>query len=188
MSIMSVIIYLSFVFGLSELVLVFFKRSKSGIVKTRSDKGSLILLWFIMISCITAGFFNAKYSQWDPINCTIALAGIILYIIGLIIRWLSIMQLKRRFTVNVAINRDHVLETGGLYKYVRHPSYLGLMLILTGLSLAMNSMISFMIVIFPVFLGLNYRIFVEERLLEDEFGEEYVNFRATRKKIIPFIW
>jgi protein-S-isoprenylcysteine O-methyltransferase Ste14 len=185
---MSVIIYLSFVFGLSELALVLFKRSKSDTVKTRSDKGSLILLWVIMISCITAGFFNAKYNQWYPINYTLALTGIVLYIAGLIIRWLSIIQLKKRFTVNVAINREHFLETAGLYKQLRHPSYLGLMLILLGLSLAMNSLISFIIVIVPVFLGLNYRIFIEERLLKAEFGEEYVNFRAARKKIIPFVW
>jgi protein-S-isoprenylcysteine O-methyltransferase Ste14 len=98
------------------------------------------------------------------------------------------MQLKKRFTVNVAINREHVLETEGLFKYIRHPSYAGLMLILGGLALAMNSLISFIIVVIPVFVGLNYRIFIEEKLLVDEFGEEYTDFKAKRKKIIPFIW
>lgn len=185
---MNIIIYLSFVFGLSELALVLFKRSESRSVKTRYDKGSLILLWVIMISCITAGFFMAKYSEWIPINYILALTGIVLYISGLIIRWISIIQLKKRFTVDVVINRGHILETGGLYKHIRHPSYLGLLLILAGLSLAMNSLISFIIVIVPVFMGLNYRIFVEEKLLDAEFGEEYVNFRSTRKKIIPYIF
>ncbi len=185
---MNIIIYLSFVFGLSELGLVLFKRAKSGTVKTKYDKGSLILLWVIMISCITAGFFKAKYSNWIPINYILALTGILLYISGLIIRWMSIIKLKKRFTVNVAINRGHVLETGGLYKYIRHPSYLGLLLILAGLSLAMNSLISFIIIIVPVFLALNYRIFIEEKMLEAEFGEEYANFRSTRKKIIPYVF
>jgi protein-S-isoprenylcysteine O-methyltransferase Ste14 len=185
---MNIVLYLSLVFGFSELALLFFKRSKSGLVKTRSDNGSLILLWFLMISCITAGFFNAKYNQWDPLNYALALAGILLYITGLIIRWMLIRQLKKRFTVNVAINREHVLETGGLFKYIRHPSYAGLMLILSGLGLAMNSLISFIIVVIPVFLGLNYRIFIEEKLLGLEFGEEYADFKAKRKKIIPFIW
>jgi protein-S-isoprenylcysteine O-methyltransferase Ste14 len=62
------------------------------------------------------------------------------------------------------------------------------MLILGGLALAMNSLISFIIVVIPVFVGLNYRIFIEEKLLVDEFGEEYTDFKAKRKKIIPFIW
>jgi len=185
---MSIIIYLSYAFGLSELALVIFKRTKSGTVKTRNDKGSLILLWLIMICCITTGFFKAKYSDWAPVNYILAVSGILAYISGLAIRWLCIMQLKQRFTVDVAINRQHILETEGLYKYLRHPSYLGLLLIIVGLALAMNSIISFIIVVFPVLLALNYRIRIEEKLLEREFGKEYINYSSTRKRIIPFVY
>jgi len=145
-------------------------------------------LWLVMIFCITAGFFNAKYNRWVPLNYFLALSGILSYISGLIIRWISIMQLKQRFTVDVAINRHHLLETGGLYRYLRHPSYLGLLLIIIGLSLAMSSLISFIIVVVPVFLVLNYRIRIEEELLEREFGEKYCSYKASRKKMIPFVF
>jgi protein-S-isoprenylcysteine O-methyltransferase Ste14 len=185
---MKIIIYLSFAFGISEIALVIFKHSKSESVKTRKDRGSLLILWLIMISSLTAGFFLADYNRWNPINYILASAGIVLFISGLIIRWSSIIQLKQRFTVNVAINKEHSLETNGLYRYLRHPSYLGLLLILAGLSLPMNSLISFIIVIVPVFLGLSYRISVEEKLLESEFGDEYLEFRSNRKKIIPFVY
>ncbi len=185
---MRAVIYLSFAFGISELALVLFRRARTGLVKTRGDRGSLIIMWIAMISCITAGFFLAKYSRWLAINYVFAAAGIMLYIFGLIIRWLSIIRLKQRFTVDVAVNREHHLETGGLYRYLRHPSYSGLLLIITGLSLAMNSLISLIVVVVPVFFSISYRIIVEERLLVREFGQSYINFCATRKRIIPFIY
>ncbi len=185
---MNVVIFLSLAFGLSEFALVLFKRTKTGIVKARGDKGSLLLLWLIMISCITTGFFKAKYGDWTPINFVLALIGVLVYAIGLIIRWKAILQLKQRFTVDVSINIWHTLETQGLYRHLRHPSYLGLLLIIAGLALAMNSLISFTIVVVPVFSGLIYRIYVEEKLLEREFGEKYLTYKAERKKIIPFIF
>ena len=185
---MKEIVLLSYLFGFSEIALLIFKRSKSSVVKTKSDRGSLLLLWILMITCIASGFFKAKYSDWTGINYLLAALGVVLYLAGIYIRWRSIIQLKQRFTVNVGINKIHTLETGGMYKHLRHPSYSGLLLILTGLSMAMNTLISFCIVVIPVFLGLIYRIYVEERLLTGEFGDEYKNFMATRKKIIPYIF
>ncbi len=185
---MHVLIYLSVFFGISELALTIFRHSKSVSVKTKDDKGSLLVLWILMISCITVGFSTASYSIRTTGNYVMALAGMIMYLSGLIIRWKSIIQLRNRFTVDVVVNRDHKLETGGMYKYLRHPSYSGLLLILAGLGLAMNSVASFLILIVPVFLGLNYRISVEEALLKKEFGEDYFRFCSTRKKIIPFIY
>jgi protein-S-isoprenylcysteine O-methyltransferase Ste14 len=185
---MKIIIFLSFAFGLSELALVLFKHSRSGNVKTRKDKGSLILLWSIITFSLTAGFFLANYDPWRSINYLLASLGIVLYVSGLLIRWISIIKLKQRFTVNVTVIREHKLETEGLYRYLRHPSYLGLILIMAGLALGMNSFISFIIVVAPIFLGLQYRISVEEKLLESEFGDEYTQFKSTRKRIIPFLF
>ncbi|HKK41927.1 MAG TPA: isoprenylcysteine carboxylmethyltransferase family protein [Bacteroidales bacterium] len=185
---MQTIIYLSVLFGVSELALTLFKHTKTGSVKVKDDKGSLVVLWILMISCITIGFNTANYSEWSFTNYVLASAGVSIYLAGLVIRWKSIVQLKKRFTVNVAVNKVHKLETEGMYRYLRHPSYSGLLLILAGLGLAMNSYISFFVVLVPVFLGLNYRISVEENLLAAEFGNEYDTFRASRKKIIPFIY
>ncbi len=72
---------------------------------------------------------------------------------GLAIRWIAILQLKKAFTVNVAVSVDHVLKTDGLYCIVRHPGYLGLFLIMTGEALTMNTLISFIIVLVPILPG-----------------------------------
>jgi protein-S-isoprenylcysteine O-methyltransferase Ste14 len=90
--------------------------------------------------------------------------------------------------VDVVINRDHELKTDGLYGIVRHPSYFGLLLLLTGLSLGMNSLLSALLVIIAVSAALLYRISVEEKILEQEFGIMYRDYKTVTKKLIPFIY
>jgi protein-S-isoprenylcysteine O-methyltransferase Ste14 len=61
-------------------------------------------------------------------------------------------------------------------------------MIVSGLSLCMNSLFSFLVVTIPVFLANIYRIHVEEAILVDEFGEKYKEYRKTTRKIIPYIY
>lgn len=181
------IVYLSYAFALSELILAFVKRSKSGAVKTRKDKGSLIVLWLTIIGAFTAGFYLSRTSRHYD-NYLITGAGLLFILTGLIIRWISIIQLGKSFTVDVAITSTSNLKTDGIYKRIRHPSYLGLLLVVMGFAITMNNLYSFFAVVVPVFFALSYRIRVEEELLISEFGEKYNQFRLTTKKIIPFIY
>jgi protein-S-isoprenylcysteine O-methyltransferase Ste14 len=96
--------------------------------------------------------------------------------------------MKNAFTVDVAINEVHQLKTDGLFKLVRHPSYLGLLMILSGFSLGMETMVSFILVTIPVFLVISYRIKVEEKLLIETFGEEYIRYSGSTKKIVPYLY
>ena len=111
-----------------------------------------------------------------------------LVLAGIIIRWVAIIQLGKSFTVDVAITEVARIKTDGLYKQVRHPSYLGLLLIIIGFSATMNSLYSFFILVVPVFLAITYRISIEERVLIDEFGESYIRYMAKTKKIIPGVY
>jgi protein-S-isoprenylcysteine O-methyltransferase Ste14 len=114
-------------FTLSEVALVISKRSKSSAVKSQADKSSMLLLWITISVCLTAAGFISGYKIWVVNNVSIAeKAGITLAVAGFIIRWTAIVQLGKMFTVDVAISNTHILKTSGLYKFVRHPSYLGL--------------------------------------------------------------
>jgi protein-S-isoprenylcysteine O-methyltransferase Ste14 len=182
------IVYLAYAYGISELILVFVKRSRTGTVKTRKDRGSFIFLWLMMILGLTGGFFLSKYDSGNPGNYFFAGFGLCFILAGLIIRWIAIIQLGKSFTVDVAITDVANLKTDGIYNRVRHPSYLGLLLVVTGFSITMNSILSVFVVVVPIFLAISYRINVEEKLLISEFGEKYIQFKATTKKIIPFIY
>jgi isoprenylcysteine carboxyl methyltransferase (ICMT) family protein YpbQ len=51
--------------------------------------------------------------------------GLLLILIGVVIRWSAVLTLKKYFTVDVKILEDHKLIRSGVFKYVRHPSYFG---------------------------------------------------------------
>jgi protein-S-isoprenylcysteine O-methyltransferase Ste14 len=164
------------------------KRSKHKSVKRRADRGSLIILWITITICLTLGFNRAKFGVWSPANYLLGVIGLLISFCGLIIRWITIIQMKNAFTVDVAINEVHQLKTDGLFKLVRHPSYLGLLMILSGFSLGMETMVSFILVTIPVFLVISYRIKVEEKLLIETFGEEYIRYSGSTKKIVPYLY
>jgi protein-S-isoprenylcysteine O-methyltransferase Ste14 len=180
---MNTLVIFSFLFAFSELMLMLVKRSRSGKFKTRCDNGSLILLWLIITVGFTAGFFLAR-----PISQFWLGFGSGLIIGGLIIRWISILQLGKSFTVDVAITDSAELKTDGIYERLRHPSYLGILMIMAGFSAAMNSIFSFLVMVVPVFIAIIYRINTEEELLIREFGTAYKNYISSTKRLFPGIY
>jgi protein-S-isoprenylcysteine O-methyltransferase Ste14 len=176
-------VILSFAYALSEFLLMLLKKSKGGSVKTRNDRGSLIFLWTMITLGFAAGFILSK-----PVNSIAAGFGFPLIIGGLIIRWVAIIQLGSAFTVDVAINKNVNLKTDGIYERIRHPSYLGMLLVVTGFSATMCSLYSFLVLVVPVFIAIVYRISVEEKVLINEFGNCYSMYMESTKKIIPGIF
>lgn len=185
---MKLLIYLSYFFFISEFVLMLLKRSQKTTVTRRNDKGSLLIIWISVPVTLTAGFYIEGFGIWSFSNNIVYYTGLLIFLIGLILRGFAIFQLKKAFTVDVAISKDQVIKTDGLYKKIRHPSYSGLLLILVGLSIAMNDVISFFVISITNFITISYRIFVEERVLTDEFGDSYIKYKSTTKKIIPGIY
>ncbi len=183
---LSIIIYAALFFLLSELYIVFSKRSHKPGTQQQKDKKSLWLFWVLIPLSITLGFMFAKHSIWNQTNQIIAYTGILIALSGLVIRWVAIKQLKNNFTVDVAIVQNHQLITGGLYQKTRHPAYLGLWLFAIGLAIAMNSFWSFLIIATAFSIAVYYRIQVEEQLLEKTFGDNYRTYKNKTPAFFPF--
>jgi len=85
------------------------------------------------------------------------------------------------------IREDHQLITHGIYRYTRHPVYLGVIMAILGLPIFASSLygLLIMLVLIPIFL---YRIGMEERLLTEEFGDAYRDYQETTSKLVPFIY
>ena len=180
---MNTLVIFSLGYGFSELILAFIKRSKTGSVKTRDDKGSFILLWSMITLGFIGGFILSK-----PANMFWAGFGFTLIIGGLIVRWIAILQLGNAFTVDVAITKTANLKTDGIYERVRHPSYTGIMAIVIGFAATMNSLYSFLVLVLPVFIAVIFRIGVEEKVLIKEFGNSYLEYISKTKRLIPGIF
>lgn len=185
---MIVLYGVAFAFFVSELALLIMKRSGGGKAVRKGDRFSLLLLWAAIPVSLTTAFILGLHGDWSIYHWARALAGISVFMAGMVLRWKAILQLKQFFTVDVAVTTSHQLITSGLYRRVRHPSYSGLLLMMTGLGLAMNSAISFPAAVLPFLFALLYRIRVEERLMEQEFGESYREYAGKTARLFPGIF
>jgi len=113
--------------------------------------------------------------------------GVILYLVGGVLRLIPTFALGERFSGLAAIQPGHRLKTDGVYTIVRNPSYLGLLVLSLGWGLAFRSLVG--VVIAALFLiPLHARMKAEERLLAEQFGAEYEAYRRRTWRLIPWLY
>jgi protein-S-isoprenylcysteine O-methyltransferase Ste14 len=83
---------------------------------------------------------------------------------------------------------DHQVVDRGPYRYVRHPGYVGAVVALVGLGLALQSWLALLVLLVVGIAALALRIHLEEKLMTAELGEPYVSYMARTKRFIPFVW
>jgi protein-S-isoprenylcysteine O-methyltransferase Ste14 len=111
-------------------------------------------------------------------------AGVALVALGITLRIAAMARLGARFSPFLAVQREHGLETTGLYRRVRHPGYLGALLASFGAVLAFGSSLG--LVPFALFaLLMARRVAREEALLAARFGEEWIAYRARSGAFLP---
>jgi protein-S-isoprenylcysteine O-methyltransferase Ste14 len=111
-----------------------------------------------------------------------------LMIAGLAVRWTAILTLGKAFSSNVAIQESQTIQRSGLYRIVRHPSYLGLLIIFFAIGVHSRNWLGLAVVMVPTTAALLYRIHVEEIALRDAFGAEYADYSKSTKRLIPGIY
>lgn len=173
---------------LSEILMNRLLRSKNVNAKGL-DKNSLNLIWIAIVVSMTLGILCAIY--WaDPIIKSNALLylGSVLIVFGMLFRFIAIRTLGKFFTVNLAIHGDQSIIKTGLYQYIRHPSYSGSLLSFVGFGLSLNNWLSLTIIIVPILVTFINRINIEEKLMQQRFGSEYVEYKNKTKRLIPMIY
>jgi protein-S-isoprenylcysteine O-methyltransferase Ste14 len=175
-------------FALSEIsIRVRSARSRRG----RSvDHGSLIAV----VVTLAVG---ALIAIWSAVRVPTALLPFprTSYVVGLMIIWLGIAlrqwavwTLGPFFTVVVRVAARQTVVESGPYRWVRHPSYTGLLVTLLGLGVALGNWLSMLALVTVPVLGLVIRIRVEERELLSGLGEPYRRYCEQRKRLVPGIW
>jgi protein-S-isoprenylcysteine O-methyltransferase len=180
---------LGLIYVLSELGLAIKKRAKAANAHV-GDRGSLRLLWIVIVACVTLSFTLAYRFPAASMGAASALRalGIAMFVVGLMIRWYAIVHLGRFFTVNVAIATDHRLIDTGPYRFVRHPSYTGALMAFLGLALCLANWASLAVMVVPVFLVFLRRMQVEEGALLQALGDQYQDYMNRTKRLIPVIY
>ena len=175
-----------------EIYVVFTARLRRGGSPgvTTSDRGSMLVLWFVIGGSVSASFWIAAVYEPAAIHAGpwLRSVSLLLFAAGLLIRIIAIYTLGRSFTANVSIHTTQTLHRSGLFQYVRHPSYTGMMLIFLALGLRMQNWLSLSIMMILPFAALLYRIHVEEAALTGAFGESYRDYSRATKRLIPGIY
>ncbi|MDD2676812.1 MAG: isoprenylcysteine carboxylmethyltransferase family protein [Methylacidiphilaceae bacterium] len=156
----------------------------------REDRGNRWVLLAFGVIGVLDGFLPALCDRgnfWRMDGEGIRWVGVVLNAGGGALRLWPVFVLGQRFSGLVAIQPGHTLVTSGPYRFVRHPSYLGLLVYVLGWGLAFGSWAG--VILAGLFLPpLLARIAAEERLLRSQFGAEYDAYRARTSRLIPGIY
>ncbi len=153
------------------------------------DKKTETLIWItiptaIFCSVIVSGIQSGKiFSDWK-----FGIIGLVLILLGMLLRFLAIKQLGQFFTVDVTIKSNHKIIDSGFYKNLRHPSYAASLLSMFGMGISQNNYWSVLIMLSLGLFAFLIRIAVEEKALIENFGQQYLDYAKQTKKIIPFVY
>ena len=112
-------------------------------------------------------------------------AGIVLFAFAIWLLWRSHHDLGRHWSVTVALQFEHELITGGVYKYMRHPMYTAHLLWAIAQIMILHNWIagySFLIAQIPFYV---IRIKNEETMMLEQFGADYKAYMEKTGRLIP---
>lgn len=172
-----------------EILVTILTRTRRGGGKVQ-DRGSMLIIWIVILGCMGASAWaraalpaaTLHGMDWlKPLALSVLIAG-------LAIRLIAIFTLGKSFSANVAIRTEQKVQRTGLYRIVRHPSYLGLLLIFVAVGLHAHNLASLVIMVVPTTAALLYRIHIEEAALLEHFGEDYAAYSHQTKRLIPGVY
>lgn len=113
--------------------------------------------------------------------------GIVLLASGFVLMHWAEAALENLFSVEVTIQKSHRLITSGPFRLLRHPRYLGIILLITGIALVFRSWLAILLVItlLPVLI---VRIHDEDALMHAQFGGEWRHWAEKTWRLIPYIY
>ena len=176
--------------------------AKHGVVKHEVRKD---LLQFAIPALVvfTAGLIFSARDGWGGLPSTVwklirhpqnlsrlsvrNLAGLVRIIGGFAIIAVALGKIRRSYASTLVIREDHELVTRGIYRFTRHPIYLGVIMVVLGVPVHASSLYGFltMSALLPIFLN---RIRIEEGLLTEAFGEAYRSYQQRTSRLIPFVY
>lgn len=143
------------------------------------DSGQLMLLGLFLVAWVLDSFFlnwTTFVAAYLPLLLRLVLAGLFL-LAGFLLAGAA----------HSVIDKDggsRSVRTSGVFRYVRHPLYLGSLLFYLALTISTCSMVSLVFLI-AIFAFYNYIAGYEEKLMLNRFGDEYADYMRQTGKWIP---
>jgi protein-S-isoprenylcysteine O-methyltransferase Ste14 len=163
---------------------------------TGRDRGTRALNFaLIVVSVVAADAFAAAIGKHSPLRIPGAgadgwpiITGLVIIWLGLVIRAWAVVVLGRWFVTTVEVEAGQAVVSRGPYRWVRHPSYVGLLLITAGFGLADSTWPGLLLCLVLPTATMLRRIQVEEAELTRVIGDPYRAYRRRTRRLIPGIW
>jgi protein-S-isoprenylcysteine O-methyltransferase Ste14 len=170
-----------------DSLLLFVRGRGDAIMRDRGTMLSVALACYLGITAALAiarvpGLRDYANNWW-----TLA-SGVAIVLAGAALRDWVILSLGRYFRRVVTIEPGQRIVRRGPYRVLRHPSYTGILLILSGFGLCFGSWASAGAALLIGFAGILPRIRVEESALAHAFGSDYTEYANSTDRILPHIW
>ena len=123
-----------------------------------------------------------------PLRLVPFIAGTLCYALGLWLFHRSHADLGTNWSITLELREQHRLVADGLYRRIRHPMYLALLIYSAGQALVLPNYVvgpSYGVAMFLIFA---FRLGPEERMMCEEFGQDYEAYAARTKRLVPGIW
>lgn len=162
-------------------------RGKAGLGR---DRGTRVLVGLSLGASILIGWLTRRWvpSLDTPAADAFAVAGAVVIWVGLTVRVWAVVTLGRSFATFIEVAADQAVVTRGPYRWVRHPSYTGLLLIALGFGLGVGNWLALVVSAVVPPLGLVPRIAVEESELTRVLGERYRRYQSATRRLVPGVW
>jgi protein-S-isoprenylcysteine O-methyltransferase Ste14 len=172
--------------GWAGLELLLWLRNRGG--NTAPD-----LTFALVVASVGVGINLAFRAAHDPTAATggglaVTAAGLVVFVLGVVLRTWAILTLGRLFKFVVVIQDDHHVVDSGPYRLVRHPSYTGGLLALAGVGVALHNWLAILAAVGVPLLAILIRIAAEEARLTRALGDDYRTYARRTKRLIPGLW
>jgi protein-S-isoprenylcysteine O-methyltransferase Ste14 len=123
---------------------------------------------------------------WSTVPLAVVILGNILVAVGLNLAQLVVIQ-NSYASANITVEADQPLVSTGLYGLVRHPMYVGTLIMMVGTPLALDSLWGLVAVALAVPV-LAARILDEEKLLTEQLAGYREYMTQVPSRLIPYVW
>jgi protein-S-isoprenylcysteine O-methyltransferase len=114
--------------------------------------------------------------------------GVAAIAVGLVVRAWGMAVLGRFYTRTLRVTGDQHVVTSGPYRLIRHPGYLGSLLVWLGYCLGVGNWIALLAVAALMTGAYAWRIHAEERMLAETLGDEYRAYQRRTARLVPFVY
>ena len=154
---------------------------------TEAHLGQSLGLMFAIIAAFLLPYLPIfHFLNFAPVNPVLSCVGLILSVAGMAVLVSARQHLGRNWSQTVSAKEGHELVTSGPYRYVRHPMYAGGLIAAIGSAIVCGGAFVFLLVLLgAIFL---WRVGAEDKLMEQQFPNEYPDYKKRTKALIPFIW